>query len=143
MQRIGDGDVGAWHREWTATADRLVAEAERSAAASHRVSAREAYLRAATYYRTGYWPLYGTPVDPRLAANFERGAAAFAAAAPLWDAPVVLVEIPYEDGRTLPGGVGRPGERRPATNHDRPHQRLRLHHPGDVLRHHPGRGRDV
>jgi pimeloyl-ACP methyl ester carboxylesterase len=103
MQRIGGGDVAAWHREWTATADRLVAEAERSAAAGHRVSAREAYLRAATYYRTGYWPLYGTPVDPRLASNFEREAAAFAAAAPLWETPVELVEIPYEDGRALPG----------------------------------------
>jgi len=103
IARVGDGDFDAWHREWTATADALVAAAEQSATAGRRVSAREAYLRASSYYRTAYWPLYGAPVDPRLADNSAKELAALAAAAPLFDTPVEPVEIPFEDGRTLPG----------------------------------------
>src|SRR5947209_7763098 len=102
-QRVGDGGVEDWYREWTAMADRLVEEGDVSAARGHRVSAREAYLRATTYYRTGYSPLYGAPVDDRLKAGFDREVDAFATAAPLWDVPVELVEIPFEDGATLPG----------------------------------------
>ena len=103
MERVGDGDFDAWHREWTAMADRLAGDADGAAAAGHRVSARGAYVRACSYYRTGYWPLYGAPVDPRLTANAEKETAALAAAAPLFDTPVELVEIPFEDGHTLPG----------------------------------------
>lgn len=103
VRRVGDGDADVWHREWNATADALVEAAEASIAAGHPVSAREAYLRATTYYRTSYYPLFGAPVDERLPATFEREQAAFASAAPLWDMPVELVEIPFEDGATLPG----------------------------------------
>src|SRR6185312_13130429 len=73
MARItDDGDATAWHREWTATADGLAQAARASAQAGHDVSAREGFLRAATYYRTSYQPLYGTPVDPRLVDSFDR-----------------------------------------------------------------------
>ncbi|MQA75191.1 MAG: alpha/beta fold hydrolase [Solirubrobacterales bacterium] len=119
IARVGDGDYDAWHREWTALADGLVASAERSAAAGHRVSAREAYVRATTYYRVGYYPLYGAPVNERLRAASERERAAFAAAAPLFDFPVEPVEIPFESG-SLPGilvAVDDGGERRPTLVH--------------------------
>lgn len=73
MQRIGDdGDATVWHRERTATADRLAASARESEDRGHVVSARDAYLRAATYYRTSYQPLYGAPVDPRLVDGFAH-----------------------------------------------------------------------
>ena len=61
------------------------------------MSAREAYLRACTYYRTSYMPLFGTPADE-----------------PLWDTPVEPVEIPFENGPTLPGVLAlRDDSRRP------------------------------
>jgi len=64
-ERIGDStSADDWHREWVATADRVAGIGDESAAAGHAVSAREAYLRASTYYRTSYFPLYGKPVDP-------------------------------------------------------------------------------
>jgi pimeloyl-ACP methyl ester carboxylesterase len=110
VQRVGDGGADGWHREWSAAADRLMEVADRSSAAGHPVSAREAYLRATTYYRTGYYPLFGRPVDERLAAAFAREEAAFAKAGPLWDWPVELVEIPFEDGVTLPGVMVLAGE---------------------------------
>jgi pimeloyl-ACP methyl ester carboxylesterase len=114
VERVGDGGVDEWHREWTATADGLVEVGDAGAAAGHRVSAREAYVRAATYYRTAYYPLYGEPVDERLRAGFEREAAALAKAAPLYDTPVELLEIPFEDGASLPGVFAAPsGDGRP------------------------------
>ena len=120
IERVGDGGVDAWHREWTATADRLFEGAEESAAGGHRVSARDAYLRASTYYRAAYEPLFGAPVDERLRAAFDRESEAMMKAAPLYGHPVEPVEIPFEGGVTLPGFFVRPsGEaaRRPTIVH--------------------------
>ena len=103
VQRVGDGGVDEWYREWTATADWLVEQGDDSAGRGHPVSAREAYLRATNYYRTAYSPLFGSPVDPRVKATFDREEDVFAKAAPLWDTRVELVEIPFEDGIALPG----------------------------------------
>ena len=49
--RIPDGDENAWYSEWRALAERIHADADRSAADGHSVSARESYLRASNYYR--------------------------------------------------------------------------------------------
>jgi pimeloyl-ACP methyl ester carboxylesterase len=102
IERIGDGGVDDWHREWTATADALVDGADVSAKAGRGVSAREAYVRATTYYRAGYWPLYGTPVDERLRSGFDKETDTFAKAVPLFEG-VELVEIPFEHGQSMPG----------------------------------------
>lgn len=102
ISRIPDGDVDAWAREWSATGDRMVALAEASLAAGDRVSARQAYYRASNYYRIIQYPLYGTPVDPRLVAAFESEVAAFLKGAELSNFPIEPVEIPFE-GTTLPG----------------------------------------
>ena len=101
-RQIQEGDAEGWYREWTATADRVFDLAEKSAAAGHRVSAREAYLRACNYYRASYPFLFGTPVDPRLIEAFDREVYAFLKAAALFEPPIEPVEIPYE-GTTLPG----------------------------------------
>ena len=49
--RIPDGDETAWYTQWRALAERIHADADASADAGHRVSARESYLRASNYYR--------------------------------------------------------------------------------------------
>jgi pimeloyl-ACP methyl ester carboxylesterase len=113
--RVAIGDADSWYREWNETADRVSAIAEASEAKGHKVSAREAYLRASNYYRTSYPFLYGAPVDPRLVEAFDKETAAFRRAAALFDPPVEPVEIPYE-GTTLPGyfyRVDDSSERRP------------------------------
>jgi hypothetical protein len=120
IERVGDGGVDDWHREWTASADRLVEGADESAAAGHRVSARDAYLRASTYYRAAYELLFGAPVDERLRAGFDSESEAVAKAAPLYGVPVELVEIPFEDEVTLSGvfvqaGEAAPGDRLSST----------------------------
>jgi alpha-beta hydrolase superfamily lysophospholipase len=100
--RIPEGDYDAWYEVWVATGDRVARYGDASLARGHSVSAREAYLRASSYYRIAYKPLYGAPVDPRLIAAFEKESSAFLKAAPLMTPPIEPVEIAYE-GTTLPG----------------------------------------
>ncbi len=109
---IPEGDRDAWYREWTATADRLFADADACVAKNARVSARGLYLRATTYYRLSYPLLYGNPTDARVKAGFAREANAFAHAAALCDPPITSVAIPFENV-TLPGWFysGGPGTR--------------------------------
>jgi hypothetical protein len=100
--RIPEGDRDAWYREWTATADRLYAQADDCAARGARVSARYLYQRASTYYRTSYPLLFGRPIDPRVKSGYAREAEAFSRAAALFDQPIMPVAIPFES-TTLPG----------------------------------------
>lgn len=108
VERVGDGGLDDWYREWSALAARVDADAARSAQAGHGVSAREAWLRASTYHRTAYFPLFGKPADPRLREAFDRESASFRHAAALFDPPVECIEIPFVDGTTLPGMFARP-----------------------------------
>ena len=100
--RIPEGDRDAWYREWTATADRLYAEADDCAERGARVSARYLYQRASTYYRNSYPLLFGRPIDPRVKSGYAREAEAFGRAAALFDPPIMPVAIPFES-TNLPG----------------------------------------
>ncbi len=107
VARVGDGSADDWWREWGRTAGGLMQVADAAAGRGHRVSAREAYLRASTYYRTSYFPLYGAPTDPRLPQTLEHESAALARAVALWDSPVELLEIPFGE-TSLPGLLALP-----------------------------------
>lgn len=104
-RQIPEGDENAWAAQWSATAARIEGIGRDAMAAGHRVSAREALLRASNYYRVTdfYWrtnPAAGAE-SARWNSASER---AFADAAALLDAPARAVRIPYED-TTLPGYV--------------------------------------
>jgi pimeloyl-ACP methyl ester carboxylesterase len=113
---IGEGDEASWHRAWKATALRVAEIGEQALAAGHRVSAREALLRASNYYRTAAAFLLEQPAtDPEMALLSAGQCDTFAAAAALFDTPVEAVSIPYED-TTLPAYlflVDDPGAPRP------------------------------
>ncbi|MFI9506489.1 alpha/beta hydrolase family protein [Nocardia sp. NPDC052566] len=102
VQRITEGDYDSWHDEWLATADLVAAEARKSLAGGHRVSARDGFLRASNYYRSAEFFLHGNPADPRITHAYDASVACFAAAAELSDPMIEPVRIPYE-GTTLPG----------------------------------------
>ena len=102
VSQIEEGDRDGWYEQWTATADRIAALGDESASAGHAVSARDAYLRASSYYRTAYLPLYGSPIDARLVKAFDQETTVFQKAAAHMSPAVEPVEIPYE-GTTLPG----------------------------------------
>ncbi|NVZ37600.1 alpha/beta fold hydrolase [Pseudomonas sp. 21615526] len=100
---IPEGNEEAWLREWEATADRVAGLAEHSLARGHRVSAREAFFRAANYYRTAEFFKRANPeTDKDVARISNASREAFISAAQLLDTPFEIVSIPYE-GTTLPG----------------------------------------
>ncbi|MFI5905925.1 alpha/beta hydrolase family protein [Dactylosporangium sp. NPDC051541] len=99
---IAAGDYDGWHDQWLATADRIATGADKAAAAGHRISARDGFLRASNYYRSAEFFLHGRPDDPRIAHAYERSVTCFRIAAGLAVPKVEPVEIPYE-GTTLPG----------------------------------------
>jgi alpha-beta hydrolase superfamily lysophospholipase len=110
---IVDGDDDSWFAAWSATADRVVRTGDASAAGGHRVSAREAYLRASLCYSLAYHPLFGAPPDARLLQAFGNQRATFDKAAALLEPAGEALEIAFE-GVRLPAYLFRAdGERRP------------------------------
>ncbi|WP_063773424.1 alpha/beta fold hydrolase [Streptomyces rubellomurinus] len=103
LRDVGEGDEEAWLREWKRTAQRVHAIGTAALAAGHRVSAREALLRASNYYRTAEFYRRDDPAhDPEAKALSALSRETFATAATLMDTPVEAVRIPYQD-TSLPG----------------------------------------
>ena len=111
--RIADGDADSWCREWIATGERLATMAEECAKAGYQVSARAAYLRAATYYAVALSAVDGTK-DPAalLRPTFTEHRRCFHSYAELLQPPAERVEIPYQS-ENMPGYLFRP-----STSHD-------------------------
>ena len=99
--RIKEGDFESWHIEWLKTAKRVHEYAEDCLARGHKVSAREAYLRASNYYRAAEFLLI-EPEDPRVQTTWSNSKECFGKAARLFSPSFEPIEIPY-DGTTLPG----------------------------------------
>jgi dienelactone hydrolase len=99
---IKDGDPGSAYEAFAAAGERLAVIADTAAAASRRISAREAYLQAAnyTFAATYFADAMGAP--ERFAPTWLRHQALWDAGAALLDPPMERVRIRYED-TTLPG----------------------------------------
>ena len=100
--RITDGDYESWYTEWLATAERVAADGDRALKAGHRVTARDAFLRASNYYRSAEFFLHSHTPDPRHEHAYARSVECFRAAAELFEPAIQPVAIPYE-GTTLSG----------------------------------------
>ena len=87
-------DPESWVAEWTKGGQRLEAQAQAAELAHHLVSAREAYLRAFSYYQTSIFS--ARPQDKRLAENWRKGTSCFQKAAALFDPPIVQIEVPFQ-----------------------------------------------
>ena len=92
--QIQAGDKTSWYNEWSSYADRLYELAVKSRDAGHRVSARNAFLRASNYYRTAYIFMFAVPVDPRVVDAYEKQTDAFRKAAELFERPIEVLKIP-------------------------------------------------
>ena len=128
IDHIPNGKAAAWVEQWTATADRLAAEAAANAAAGRHRSAAAQYLRAANYYSEASDKADATPDPALFTALWEKHRNA-------WDRFVDLsvesgtldverIAIPYE-GTTLPGYFFRARARREPRPHGHLQQRQR------------------
>jgi alpha-beta hydrolase superfamily lysophospholipase len=99
--RINRSDPWSWPREWLATAERVRATAAGCLTRGHKLSAGEAYMRAAAYYRAALIH-HPEPTDAGVAATALQADACFTRGLELQGLPAEPVRIPYE-GTTLPG----------------------------------------
>ncbi len=102
---IADGSPASWAEAFERLAQRVEDRARACLEAGHRVSGRDHYLRASTYYRTAEY--YADGLGGRSHGTGERSRSCFAVAAGLVDPPVDLLEVPFEAG-SLPGYLVRP-----------------------------------
>jgi hypothetical protein len=103
--RIVSGDFDSWYDQWHATAERVAKEAQDQLTHGHRISARDGFLRASTYYRLSEFFLHGNPGDPRITSAYQKSVQAYKACAALFDPPIEPVEIPYEHIREAHRGA--------------------------------------
>jgi pimeloyl-ACP methyl ester carboxylesterase len=110
VKLITEGDAQSWYTAWAATSERVLALAERT---QDPLSKGGAYMRAATYQRTGEFLL--PPDDPKRPASFELTGRLFYAGLDALGVCYERFEAPYENGRLralyLPGPAG--SEKRP------------------------------
>ncbi|KAI0167811.1 2,6-dihydropseudooxynicotine hydrolase [Pestalotiopsis sp. NC0098] len=90
--KIKPGDFESWAAAWTELAERVEKQAGESdpSTSSGRTSARNAYLRAASYYRNADFFLHGNPQDPRIMSLWDKHLKMFEAGISL---------MPYETQR--------------------------------------------
>ncbi|MFC1956175.1 alpha/beta hydrolase family protein [Chloroflexota bacterium] len=96
--RIVESDPMSWGREWTAEGARVEALATKLLVKGHRISARSAFLRAFTYYRTAN-VFYGPgETQAEMTQTFESGQSCFKKFGELADTPIEMIQIPYKKG---------------------------------------------
>jgi alpha-beta hydrolase superfamily lysophospholipase len=104
--RITPGDYDSWYVAWNAAADRVAEEAAAQLSRDHRISARDSFLRATSYYQSSEFFLHANPKDPRIARAYRLSVDCYRQCAKLHDPLIEPVEIAYER-TTLPGYVHR------------------------------------
>ena len=83
--RIVAGDRESWYRAWSAFASQLTERADGAMGVDHLVSARDAYLRAAEYYRQAFFFHRDDLDGAELRTAYPASVKAFRAALPLLD----------------------------------------------------------
>ena len=113
--RIRSDSYDSWYEEWNRTAERVASDAANQLVHGHNISARDSYLRAATYHRASEFFLHSNPRDPRIASAYRKSVECYETCARLFEPPIEPVEIPYEH-TSLPGYFHRVD----ASDHKRP-----------------------
>jgi dienelactone hydrolase len=116
VAKVVDGDANSWVAEWRSLAARIQAIGDASLKGGHKVSARNAYLRAAVYYAAANVFVDGIDdAEAQLTQGFAEHRKCFDLHVSLLDPPATPISVPYEGG-DLPGylfvpaddGVARP-----------------------------------
>ena len=108
------GNDEAWFEEWTRMGEEVEARARQALALNRGLTASAFFFRASMYYQMG--ERFRQPKDRKALDIFARGVSCFREAARYTDAPYIEpVEIPYENGKSLPALFVKPSaaDRRP------------------------------
>jgi Esterase FrsA-like len=105
--RLRPGDFESWYTEFDALAKRVQTPAKEQAARGRDLSARNAYLRAAGYFRAADVFLHGKPDDPRIRSIWGAATECFDAALPALDLNARRITL-QADGFTIPAVFYRP-----------------------------------
>ena len=98
--RMVPGDLDSWHNEWMHVANRNDLRGDAAEQAGHIRTAMNCWLRAADQFRSAEFWLAAD--DARRLPTFTRCEAASQKWLRHLDPPGEVVEIPYENGKTLP-----------------------------------------
>ncbi len=98
--QVHEENLESWVQAWTAEAQKAEAYGKNAEASGHRISSRETYLRAATYYAVALIAM--SPRDSRYRQVYETYRTTFRRSAALQDTPIEAVQIPFE-GKSLSG----------------------------------------
>jgi pimeloyl-ACP methyl ester carboxylesterase len=101
ISTVKDGDLRGWSDAWEQTATRIEETASRCESEGHAISAAEAYLRASTYWRTAGFFLERD--DNNRIAFWNRHRQSLRSGVRLAGVPCEAIDIPFENGKTLPG----------------------------------------
>jgi pimeloyl-ACP methyl ester carboxylesterase len=101
VRHLEVGDFNGWFEACNGLAKEMEAAGDRSRSGGHRVSARQRYLRANTYY--GAAGFFLSAANDLGAGAFQASRRCFDKFAELREGRIVPVEIPYENGASLPG----------------------------------------
>ncbi|MPY92286.1 MAG: alpha/beta hydrolase [Acidimicrobiia bacterium] len=107
-EQITAGDRDSWHDAWSRFATALAHQANAAEAAGHRVSARDAYLRASEYHRQSFFFHREDLSAPVLQDAYHASVAAYRAALPLLGHPVRILEGDVPGYLHLPDDSGGP-----------------------------------
>ncbi|KAM4057560.1 alpha/beta hydrolase family protein [Hirsutella rhossiliensis] len=106
--RIKDGDPESWYHAWHDMGAKAMCVAKEAQACNDRVAARWAYLRACSYFRASEFFLHCNPDDERILGAAQESVDAFDKGWVLLDATVHKVNIPFDQGLSLPGRLYLP-----------------------------------
>ena len=109
ISKVNDNDFDSWVKEWEYTAQRAENEGESYAAKGLDVAARNAFLRASSYYRMAVF--YSYYREERHALLLEKSVTCFHQAARLMSLPIECLDIDFEGVRLpayfISGGGGK------------------------------------
>ncbi len=111
VECIPSGDFEKWYQEWYAVGERMQGIAEQSASTGNHVSARKAFLRAATYFSASALFIDGTKDPSRGVPAWKRHLACWEMFCSHMNPPAEKVSIPCE-GLSMPGYFFRPDKAR-------------------------------
>ncbi len=97
-QQITPGDRDSWYEAWSTFAGQLVKQGEKASAAGHKVSARNAFLRATEYFRQAFFYHRDRLDGQELKTAYGASVKAFQSALPLLDYTVERIQGDYFSG---------------------------------------------